>query len=434
MSYESVRELQRKLYRAAKTDGSRKFHSLHDKLYRADVLCHAWELVKRNQGTYGVDGVSIAWIEAVIGVDEFLAEIGNELKEGTYRPQPVRRVLIPKPGKPNKTRPISIPTVKDRVCQAACRLVIEPIFEAQFLPNSFGFRPKRSTKDASLAIMRWLNFGCVYVVDADISDCFGSIDTERLEGLVARRIADGYVLSLIKAWLRAGVMQGKEFYRNDHGVPQGGPISPLLSNIYLHELDNIWVERGCERRSGFDAKLIRYADDILIVSSKPVTERLRAHLSEILGEMGLTLSEEKTRVTTAAEGFDFLGFRFQRKYSKAHGKDVTHFFPTPQAEKRARERVRRVLKTGQGKGMSLSEMVKDINYGLRGWTAYYAHTNASRSFGELQVYANNRLRRHMRRRRQRSGLGRYKRMPDRFLYEKLGLAYIRRGRIRYVVS
>lgn len=434
MSYESVRELQRKLYRAAKADGSRRFHSLHDKLSRPDVLAHAWEQVKRNHGTYGVDGVSIAWIEAVIGVEEFLEEIGTELKEGTYRPKPVRRVHIPKPGKPNKTRPLSIPTVKDRVCQAAARLVIEPIFEAQFLPNSFGFRPKRSTKDASLAIMRWLNFGCVHVVDADISDCFGTIDTERLEELVARRISDGYVLALIKAWLRAGVMQGNEFFRSAYGVPQGGPISPLLSNIYLHELDRIWVERGYERRSGFDAKLIRYADDILIVSSKPVGDRLRAHLAEILGEMGLTLSEEKTRVTTAAEGFDFLGFRFCRRHSKAHGRDVTHFFPTPQAEKRARERVRRVLQTGQGKGMSLSDMVRDINYGLRGWTAYYAHTHASRAFGELQVYANNRLRRHMRRRRQRSGLGRYRRMPDRFLYEKLGLAYIRRGRIRYVTS
>ncbi|MGH9044294.1 MAG: group II intron reverse transcriptase/maturase [Acidimicrobiales bacterium] len=434
MSYETVRELQRKLYRAAKADGSRKFHSLHDKLYRTDVLEHAWELVKRNQGTYGVDGQSIVWIEAVIGVEEFLAEIGTELKEGTYRPKPVRRVLIPKPGKPNKTRPLSIPTVKDRVCQAAARLVIEPIFEAQFLPNSFGFRPKRSTKNASLAIMRWLNFGCVSVVDADISDCFGSIDTERLVELVAKRISDGYVLALITAWLRAGVMQGDEFFKSAFGVPQGGPISPLLSNIYLHELDRTWIERGYECRSGLDAKLIRYADDILIVSSKPVGDRLRANLAGILGEMGLTLSEEKTRVTTAAEGFDFLGFRFCRRYSKAHGKDVTHFFPTPKAEKRARERVRKVLRTGQAKGMSLADMVEDINYGLRGWTAYYAHTHASRSFGELQVYANNRLRRHLRRRRQRSGLGRYKRMPDRFLYEKLGLAFIRRGRIRYVVS
>ncbi len=434
MSYESVRELQRKLYRAAKADGDRRFHSLHDKLYRADVLAHAWELVKRNRGTWGVDGQSIMLIEAEVGVEDFLAGIATELKEGTYRPSPVRRVLIPKPGKPGKTRPLSIPTVKDRVVQTACRLVVEPIFEAGFLPNSFGFRPKRSTKDASLAILRWLNFGCVHVVDADISDCFGSIDTERLAELVSRRIADGYVLALIRAWLRAGVMQGDQFFRNAYGVPQGGPISPVLSNIYLHELDRTWVERGYERRSGLDAKLIRYADDILIVSSKPVGERLRANLAQILGEMGLSLSEEKTRVTTAAEGFDFLGFRFCRSYSKAHGKDVTHFFPTPEATKRARERVRRVLKTGQGRGDSLEQMVEDINYGLRGWAAYYAHTHASRAFDGLQVYANNRLRRHLRRRRQRSGLGRYKGMPDRFLYEKLGLAYIRRGRIRYVVS
>ena len=433
MSYESVRELQRKLYRAAKADGSRRFHSLHDKLYRRDVLGQAWELVRRNQGTWGVDRVSIDQIEED-GVGAFLAGIATELKEETYRPSPVRRVLIPKPGKPGKTRPLSIPTVKDRVVQAACRLLVEPIFEAGFLPNSFGFRPKRSTKDASMAILRWMNFGCVYVVDADISDCFGTIDTDRLAELVARRIADGYVLALIRAWLRAGVMIGDQFFRNAFGVPQGGPISPLLSNIYLHELDRTWVERGYERRNGFDAKLVRYADDILILSSKPAGERLRAHLVAILGEMGLTLSEEKTRVTTAAEGFNFLGFRFCRGYSRAHGKDVSHFFPTPQATKRARERVRTILKNGQGNGLSLEYMVEQINYGLRGWAAYYAHTHASRAFDELQFYTNQRIRRHLRRRRQRSGLGRYKEMPDRFLYEKLGLAFIRRGRIRYVTS
>lgn len=431
MSYETVRELQRTLYRAAKADGDRRFHSLRDKLYRPDVLERAWELVKRNKGSYGVDRQSIADIEAV-GVEAFLAGIATELREGTYRVSPVRRVHIPKPGKPGKTRPLSIPTVKDRVVQQACRLVIEPIFEAQFLPNSFGFRPRRSAKDASLAIWRWLNFGCVHVVDADIADCFGSIDKQRLVALVERRVADGYVLALIRAWLRAGIMEQDRLWHNHVGVPQGGPISPVLANIYLHELDRTWVERGYERPGGLDAKLIRYADDILIVSSKPVTERLRARLAEHLGELGLTLSPEKTRVTTAAEGFDFLGFRFQRRHSRKHGKDVTDVFPTPQACKRARQRVRAVLQAGQGRGESLAQMVEQINYGLLGWTSYYAHTHASRAFDKLQAYTNRRLRRHLRRRRQKSGLGRYREMPDRVLYEKLGLAYIRRGRVRYV--
>jgi group II intron reverse transcriptase/maturase len=404
VSYETVRELQRTLYRAAKADGDRRFHSLRDKLYRPDVLERAWELVKRNKGSYGVDRQSIADIEAA-GVEAFLAGVATELREGTYRVSPVRRVHIPKPGKPGKTRPLSIPTVKDRVVQQACRLVIEPIFEAQFLPNSFGFRPRRSAKDASLAIWRWLNFGCVHVVDADIADCFGSIDKQRLVALVERRVADGYVLALIRAWLRAGIMEQDRLWHNHVGVPQGGPISPVLANIYLHELDRIWVERGYERPGGLDAKLIRYADDILIVSSKPVTERLRARLAEHLGELGLTVSPEKTRVTTAAEGFDFLGFRFQR---------------------------RAVLQAGQGRGESLAQMVEQINYGLLGWTSYYAHTHASRAFDKLQAYTNRRLRRHLRRRRQKSGLGRYREMPDRVLYEKLGLAYIRRGRVRYV--
>lgn len=431
MSYETVRELQRALYRAAKADGDRRFHSLRDKLYRPDVLERAWELVKRNKGSYGVDRQSIADIEAV-GVEAFLAGIATELREGTYRVSPVRRVHIPKPGKPGKTRPLSIPTVKDRVVQQACRLVIEPIFEAQFLPNSFGFRPRRSAKDASLAIWRWLNFGCVHVVDADIADCFGSIDKQRLVALVERRVADGYVLALIRAWLRAGIMEQDRLWHNHVGVPQGGPISPVLANVYLHELDRTWVERGYERPGGLDAKLIRYADDILIVSSKPIAERLRARLAEHLGELGLTVSPEKTRVTTAAEGFDFLGFRFQRRHSRKHGKDVTDVFPTPQACKRARQRVRAVLQAGQGRGESLAQMVEQINYGLLGWTSYYAHTHTSRAFDKLQAYTNRRLRRHLRRRRQKSGLGRYREMPDRVLYEKLGLAYIRRGRVRYV--
>src|SRR6266511_2312775 len=197
---------------------------LRDKLYRPDVLHQAWEVVKRNKGTYGVDAQSIEHIEAA-GVEEFLSGIAQELKEGTYRATPVRRVLIPKRGKPG-TRGLSIPTVKDRVVQTACRLVIEPIFEADFLPASFGFRPKLSAKDASLAIFRWLNFGCVHVVDADIADCFGQIDPERLVRLVERRIADGYVLALIRAWLRAGVMQGDRVFRNAFGVPQGGPMTP----------------------------------------------------------------------------------------------------------------------------------------------------------------------------------------------------------------
>jgi RNA-directed DNA polymerase len=320
------------------------------------------------------------------------------------------------------------------VVQTACRLVIEPIFEASFLPNSFGYRTKRSPKDASLAIFRWLNCGCVHVVDADIEDCFGSIDSQRLVELVSRRIADGYVLALIRAWLRAGVMQQGRTVHPFSGVPQGGPISPLLCNIYLHELDRAWVERGYERTGGFDAKLIRFSDDLVVVSSRPVAERMRDRLAEILGELGLTLSEEKTRITTAAEGFNFLNIRFQRSFSKIRGKEVTHFFPTPEACKRARERVRQVLAIGQPRGESLGEMVERINDGLVGWANYYAHTHASQAFENLQSYANRRLRRHLRRRRQKSGLGRYKEMPDRFLYERLGLAYIRRGRVRYATS
>jgi RNA-directed DNA polymerase len=425
VSNDTVRELQLKLYRAAKADGDRRFHSLRDKLSRPDVLKRAWELVKRNHGAYGLDRRSIEDIEAG-GVEEFLAGIAQELKEGTYRATPLRRVLIPKRDKKGH-RPLSIPTVKDRVVQSACRLVIEPCFEADFLACSFGFRPGLSARDASEAIYRWLNAGCVYVVDADIADCFSSIDPERLVRLVARRIADGYILALIKAWLRAGVMEGDRLVRGAFGVPQGGPISPLLCNIYLHELDRAWAERGYERAGGLDAKLIRYADDVVVLSSKPVATRLRDRLADALGGLGLILSEEKTWVTTAAEGFDFLGFRFCRSYSEKHGREVTYFFPTPEALQRARDRARAVLAHGQRRGESLAETVEQVNAGLRGWANYYAHSNASRAFDKLQFFVNRRLRLHLRRRRHKSGSGRYKEMPDRFLYEKLGLVCIRRA-------
>lgn len=398
------------LPRHTQLDALQRWEGAGHKLYRPDVLHQAWEVVKRNKGTYGVDHGSIERIEAA-GVEEFLSGVAHELREGTYRATPVRRVLIPKRGKAG-TRGLSIPTVKDRVVQTACRLVIEPAFNADFLPNSFGFRPNLSAKDASLAIFRWLNCGCVHVVDADIADCFGQIDPERPVRFVERRIADGYVLALIRAWLRAGVMQGDRVFRDAFGVPQGGPISPLLCNVYLHELDRAWVERGYERAGGFDAKLIRYADDMVIVSSKPVADRMRTRLAEILGELGLHLSEEKTRVTTAAEGFDFLGFRFKRNYSRGHRREVVHFFPPPEATKRARERVRTPLAHGQGRGESLAQMVEQVNYGLRGWANYYAHTHASAQFDKLQGYANRRVRRHLRRRRQKTGLGRYREMPD----------------------
>jgi RNA-directed DNA polymerase len=252
--------------------------------------------------------------------------------------------------------------------------------------------------------------------------------------LPRRSFADGYVLALVRAWLRAGVMDADRVFRNSFGVPQGGPIAPLLSNIFLHELDRTWVERGYEQRKGLDAKLIRYADDIVIVSSKPVAERVRDRLAEILDELGLSLSQEKTRVTTAAEGFVFLGYRFQRRYSNKHGREVTYFFPPPEACKRARQRVRNVLDVGQAQGLSLAQMIEQINYGLRGWVNHYSHTHASAAFDKLQAYTNRCVRRHLRRRRQRSGLGRYKEMPDRVLYEHLGLAYIRRGHVRYVTS
>jgi len=244
-----VRELQRGLYRAAKGNRKRIFYTLHDKICRMDVLHVAWQRVKANGGAPGIDGVSIEQIEEQ-GVEAFLTQLQNELKEGTYRCRKTRRVEIPKPK--GGIRILGVPTVKDRVVQTATRMVIEPIFEADFQDCSYGFRPKRSAVQASLEIYKWLNYGLVNVLDIDLKRYFDSIPHDKLMKLITMRISDRYIIKLIKAWLRSGVLTGES--------PQGSPLSPLLSNIYLNVLDKVWTKRMTDRY-GWNAQLVRYADD-----------------------------------------------------------------------------------------------------------------------------------------------------------------------------
>ena len=252
---DKVRELQRTLYRAAKADPGRRFHALHDKIYRRDVLERAWELVRANRGAAGIDRQTIADVEEY-GVARLLDELAADLKDGRWRPLPARRVFIPKPGRPQERRPLSIPAVRDRVVQAAAKMVIEPIFEADMLECSFGFRPRRSAHDALQVLIDEAWRGRRWVAESDIANCFEAIPHSGLMAAVEERISDRHVLKLLRAMLRAGVMKDGAVTRSDAGTPQGGVLSPCLANVYLHRLDRQWADRGT-------GVLVRYADDLL---------------------------------------------------------------------------------------------------------------------------------------------------------------------------
>ncbi len=398
-----VSELQQSLYRAAKADSARRFHSLYDKVYRTDLLTEAWNTVRANKGAAGADGKTIEDIERE-GVEAFLGQISKELKDGTYRPSPLRRVWIPKPN--GKRRGLGIPTVKDRVVQTAAKLVLEPIFEPGFEPNSYGFRPEKSAHDAVMEVVKWLNFGCEQVIDADITACFDTIPKGRLIEQVARRVVDGSMLHLVKQWLDAGVLDGGVVTRQEEGTPQGSPISPLLANIFLDQLDKEWVRSGMPVRRGANAHLVRYADDFVILGERSVDESM-AKLNEIMGSIGLTMSSEKTRLVSAEEGFDFLGFHFVRHHSKRGGKRVTRWFPSGKSHRRISERIRQLTDKSLLAESNPYEARKAVIAALRGWGEYFRHSMAGEVFDEVWGYADACLGRMERRWHQKPYIGRY---------------------------
>jgi RNA-directed DNA polymerase len=428
---DKVRQLQRRLWVAAKRSPERRFHALLDRIYRRDVLWAAWRRVKANRGAAGVDRETLVDVEQY-GVERMLEELLVLLRAGRYRPPPVLRRYIPKAdGRP---RPLGIPTIRDRVAQMATTIVLEPLFEADFRPSSYGFRPKRSATQALETLRVHGARGGNHVLDADIRDYFGSIDHTTLLKLVALRISDRRVLKLLRQWLAAGVMEEGAWRATGTGTPQGGVISPLLSNIYLHVLDRVWEDRCAHLGT-----LVRYADDFVVMcDTKAQVEAAHQRVSTVLTGLGLELHSEKTRLVDLSrgrEGFDFLGCHLHKRMSgpiweRTHRR--VYFlqrWPSSRAMMRVRARVRALTPRSRCHE-DLRRVLADVNPVLRGWAQYFRTGNAAKKFLQVDMYVEERLRRLRLQRagaRLRAGHAETWRRP---FFEALGLTRLR-GTIQY---
>jgi RNA-directed DNA polymerase len=374
-----------------------RWYSLMDKVCALDTLEAAWSKVQANDGAAGVDGQSL---ERFAAQEElYLTELATALRDGSYRPQPVKRVEIPKGD--GKTRPLGIPTVKDRIVQTAVKFVLEPIFEATFCPTSYGFRPRLGCRDALREVAQLIGEGHTFVVDADLQSYFDTIPHERLMQRVEERISDGRILGLLRSWLVQDILRNMERWTPTEGTPQGAVISPLLANIYLHPLDQRMAARGY--------RMVRYADDFVVLcKSREEAEAALAEISAFVADNGLRLHPDKTHIgdgRNAGEGFDFLGYRFEAGRRLVRKKSLT----------RLKDNIRQ--KTKRTRGDSLACIIVDLNRTLRGWFGYFKHAHPG-TFIALDKFIRRRLRSRLRKQDKRPGLGRcradHQRWPNAF--------------------
>jgi len=417
-----IREFQRKLYVKAKQEPEYRFYLLYDKIYREDILAHAYELARANQGSPGVDGVSFAVIESGIGLEAWLSQLRKELQDKTYQPQPVRRVMIPKPG--GGERPLGIPTIRDRVAQNAVKLVVEPIFEADLESCAYGYRPKRSAQDAIRKVHEHLKEGYTDVVDADLSKYFDTIPHAELMQCVARRIVDGAMLHLIKMWLSVPAEEedeeGNRRMRGGQGkgTPQGGVISPLLANLYMNRFLKHWRQTG--KGQQYRAVIVNYADDFVILSRGYAAEA-KEWTGKVMSRIGLTLNGAKTSVKDARkETFDFLGYTFGPQRYWKNGRWYTAAKPANKAIGNIKRSVYDLLRPSESQPWE--EVRSQLNKKLRGWKAYFSYGSVSHAYQEVNAYVYERVRYFLRRRHQCNGSRGTRRFSYQVVNGKLGVA------------